>query len=59
MKTNTETYDALHTDECPFCYNMSCNCHENQEKIDALEQMRQDGLVSDQDCDNIFRGRTI
>lgn len=49
----------LHSADRPFCFDMPCPCHEDQELIAELEQMRQDGLVSDQDCDNIYHGRTV
>jgi hypothetical protein len=49
----------LHTANRPFCYEDDCPCHEDQELISDLEQDRQDGLVSDQDCDNIYHGRTV
>lgn len=49
----------LHTPEHPFCYESDCPCHEDEELIGGLEEYRQDGLVSDQDCDNIYHGRTF
>lgn len=48
-----------HTNEHPFCSEMDCPCHEDSELIATLEGYRQDGLVSESDCDNIYHGRTI
>lgn len=53
--------DMIHTADHPFCDDMSCDCHsdDNQEAIDELGQQYQDGLVSTGDADRIFRGRTL
>lgn len=48
-----------HTPECPFCGDMSCECHEDEELIGELNQQYQDGLVSADDADRIYRGKTI
>ncbi len=42
-----------------FCYDMTHECHENQESMGELHQDHQDGLVSDADRDNIYRGKTF
>lgn len=42
-----------------FCYDMSHECHENQESIQELHQAHQNGLVSDADRDRIYRGKTF
>lgn len=49
----------LHDEDHPFCYDSGCPCHEDEELIGDLEEYRQDGLVSNQDCDNIYNGRTV
>ena len=46
-------------DEHAFCYDMSCPCHENQSNIDQLGQQHNDGLVSTDDANRIYRGRTV
>jgi len=48
-----------HTPDHPFCGDMSCPCHEDQANIDKLNGHYQDGLVSQQDADNIYRGKTL
>lgn len=42
-----------------FCANMAHECHENQESIADLEQVRQRGEVSATDLDNLYHGRTV
>lgn len=50
---------AEHTAERPFCDDPTCPCHEDGANIAELEEYRQDGLVSVEDCDNIYHGRTF
>jgi hypothetical protein len=42
-----------------FCYHPHCPCHEDQESIQALENYRQAGLVSDGDVRRIYNGQTV
>lgn len=49
----------VHTSGHPFCDDMSCPCHEDQGNIDELNSYHQEGLVSTQDADNIYRGKTL
>jgi len=49
-------------EHCPgheFCDDLSCPCHEDQDNIDQLDGYYQQGLVSSQDADNIYRGQTL
>jgi hypothetical protein len=48
-----------HTDTDLFCSDMDCPCHEETENVDELGQYYQDGLVSNQDAHNIYRGKTV
>lgn len=48
-----------HTPSRPFCTDETCPCHENPSNIRELEQYRQEGLVSNADCDRIYHGTTI
>jgi hypothetical protein len=68
--TNTtnddEEYYVLPSIESPyihnntgFCYDMTHECHENQDSIGELHQDHQDGLVSDADRDRIYHGKTF
>jgi hypothetical protein len=42
-----------------FCEDMDCPCHEDQDAIGKLNGYYQDGLVSAEDADNIYRGKTL
>lgn len=42
-----------------FCPDMSCPDKEDQDAINQLHAWHQDGLLSDEDRDNIYRGRTL
>jgi hypothetical protein len=48
----------IHND-AGFCYDMTHECHENQQSLQELQQDHQDGLVSDNDRDRIYRGKTF
>jgi len=50
---------TLHTEENPFCNDLSCPCHEDQSKVGKLNNYYQDGLVSAEDADRIFRGKAL
>jgi hypothetical protein len=50
--------DVNHS-EVLFCGDPSCPDREDQERVGQLGQWYSDGLVSTQDADNIYRGRTI
>lgn len=63
---NDDEYTVVPVIESPcihnntgFCYDMGHECHENQDSIQDLQQDHQDGLVSDDDRDNIYRGKTF
>jgi hypothetical protein len=49
----------VHTAENPFCDDMSCPCHEDKDAINDLTDYYQDGLVSREDADRIYRGQTL
>jgi hypothetical protein len=49
----------IHTPDNPFCDDMSCPCHEDQESINDLTGYYQDGLASRDDADHIYRGQTL
>ena len=42
-----------------FCDDPSCECHENKESIDLLNETVQAGVASPQDADRIYRARTV
>jgi hypothetical protein len=50
---------AVHTPEHPFCFDMTCYCHSNQEAIEQTARDVADGLLSVEDADRVYRGRTV
>jgi hypothetical protein len=50
---------AIHTPEHPFCWDMTCYCHSNQEAIQQTAQDVRDGLLSPDDADRIYRGKVV
>lgn len=42
-----------------FCYDMVHECHENQDSIAELNQGIQDGELTVDDANNIYRGKTV
>jgi hypothetical protein len=48
-----------HTAEHPFCHDLSCSCHEDQGAIQETFRYVQDGLLSVDDANRRFRGRTV
>ena len=50
---------AIHTPENPFCWDMTCPCHGNQEAIEQTAQDVADGLLSVDDADRFYRGKTV
>ena len=42
-----------------FCGNMAHECHENPESIEDLNQEVQDGLLTSDDADLIYRDKTV
>ncbi len=50
---------SVHTADNPFCDDMSCPCHEDQSATYDLNGYYSDGLVSRDDADRIYRGKTF
>lgn len=48
-----------HTTDQPFCWDDGCPCREDQDAINELNQQFQDGLVSAEDVECIYQGRTV
>jgi hypothetical protein len=65
ISTDPAAYDfennpSLHSQTHHFCYDMSCrNCHQNPDFIADLSDQVQDGLLTPQEADNIYRRRNI
>jgi len=54
-----ETVDVPQHDGSGFCWDETCPDKEDQELIGALNQAVQDGLVSTDDANRIYHGRTF
>jgi hypothetical protein len=51
--------EPIHTNEHPFCDEMSCPCHEESEFIEQVQTWVTDGLITIEDAERIYRGQTI
>jgi hypothetical protein len=51
--------ELLHTTENPFCWDSSCDCHEDSDSIAIVAQHVQDGLFTPQEATNFVNGKTI
>ncbi len=49
----------LHTAEHPFCYNDTCDCHEDQELVSEVNAAVTDGLLTLDEATALIAGRTI
>jgi hypothetical protein len=50
---------AVHTAEHPFCFDMTCYCHRDADAIQQTAQDVQAGLLSTQDADRFYHGKTV
>lgn len=48
-----------HDSDTPFCWNDGCPCREDQDAIGTLNEAYQGGLVTSDECDSIYHGRTV
>ena len=51
--------ETIHSADHPFCDDMTCPCHEDSDAVGELNGYHQDGLVSTNDADRIYRGKTL
>lgn len=51
--------DGIIHNDSGFCDDMTYACHENAESIKKLNQAIQDGIVTAEDANRIFRGQTV
>lgn len=49
----------IHTDESPFCTDLSCGCHLDDDLLSELAEAYLDGLVTADDAVLIATGQTI
>ena len=54
-----DEHELLHTDERPFCWNSTCECHEDQEAIATVQQYISDGLMTPCEATLLVSGRTF
>ncbi len=54
-----DEHELLHTTDHPFCWNSTCECHEDQEAIAAVQQYIVDGLLTPDEATLFVRGRTF
>lgn len=51
--------DYLEHNDSGFCDDMSHECHENQESVTDLNKAILNGLITTDDADLIYRGKTV
>jgi len=54
-----EADEFLHTHDHPFCWNSTCECHEDQDAILAVQQYILDGLLTPDEATQFVSGRTF
>jgi hypothetical protein len=50
---------VVHSDEHPFCFDPTCPDKEDPDNVNKVNDWYQDGLVSREDADNIYHGKTV
>ncbi len=48
----------IHTVQSPFCGDLSCGCHEDQDALGVVGGQVYDGLLTPVEADRLFRGQT-
>lgn len=51
--------DLLHTDETPFCYDVTCPCHEDPLLITQVATFVEDGLLTHEEATAFVAGRLL
>jgi hypothetical protein len=51
--------DREHSETRPFCDDLSCPCHEDRDAIEKVNEQVQEGLLSKEDADRLYRGKLI
>jgi hypothetical protein len=49
--------EPLHDEDCPFCTDPTCPCHEDAELIDEINELVADGTLSPTDATDIVNGK--
>ncbi len=53
------TDEPEHTPDSPFCWDPTCDCHEDQDAIGLVAQYVDRGLMTPQEATDFVGGRTI
>lgn len=48
-----------HTSETPFCYDQTCDCHEDQDEISLVAQHVERGLMTTDEATDFVAGRKV
>lgn len=51
--------DGYHSDDYPFCVDMSCDCHEDRAEVENVGDYVVDGLMTTSEADRYYRGQTV
>ncbi len=54
-----DDHARLHTADHPFCWNSTCDCHDNYDAILAVQQYIVDGLMTPDEAILFVAGRTV
>ncbi len=49
----------IHSQEHPFCDEMSCPCHKDAESLEQVQSWLTEGLISAEDAGRISRGHVL
>jgi hypothetical protein len=52
-------HEFLHTTDHPFCWNSTCECHDDQDAIAAVQQYVVDGLLTPDEATDFMKGNGI
>ncbi len=51
--------DLIHTAEQPFCFDPTCDCHEDEEAVAAVYRAVQDGLITQDEATDFVLGKLL
>jgi hypothetical protein len=51
--------EVEHTPESPFCYDPTCDCHEDQDAIGLVAQHVQGGLLTPDEATDFVAGKQV
>ncbi len=57
--TMNDIDEAVHTPGRPFCFDMTCYCHTNQQAIAETAHYVSEGLLSSVEADRFYRGKMV